>query len=214
MKKEKHTISPTEAEARRRAVLELSDDAFVAQYERFVRNTVRKIFYYSGSDASFDSDDLVQIGLLKLLNARKHYNGSVAFSAYAYVVVQNAVRSEIRSRKAHMDFDNRILVDFEELESGEALISPPSEFFDTSFEAGIDPLISSDAASAIHRIYDSAKPANQRNIAFFIAHAEGESIGSIAGRSGLSSERVRTYINRGKTYLAAQPSLKKLAFGA
>ncbi len=211
--KEKTIVSPTEADARRRAVLEMSDDAFVAQYERFVRGIVRQTFYFAGADASFDVDDLVQIGLLKLLKARNRYNGSAAFSTYAYVVVQNAVRSEVRAHKAHMDFENRILVDFEAFEDGEELISPP-QFFDESFSEGIEPLISSDATSAIHRIYSDAKPANRRNIEFFVAHAEGETVDSIAIRSGLPSARVRTYINRGKTYLAAQPSLKKLAFGA
>lgn len=198
--KEKHTVSPTEAEVRKKEILALNDNEFVVNYERFVRSVVKQTFYFAGADASFDIDDLVQIGLLKLLNARNRYTGSSAFSTYAYTCIRNAIRSEIRARKAHMDFENRILVDFDD--------------FDTSFEAGIDPLISSDAASAIHRIYDSAKPANKRNIAFFLAHVEGESIESIAFRSGLASARVRTFINRGKAYLAAQPSLRKLAFGA
>lgn len=215
MKTKTTTVTPSTSEERKQEILALDDETLVRNYQPLVKSVIGKYFFSGGADASFDKDDLLQVGLLALLKAQKKYDGTTAFSTYASAAVRNALLSEIRKHKPNMDFSNRVLMNMECLEENEEFSNFADKYPDlVDFSFGENLLFSSEFSSALNRTYASAKPANRRNIDFFLAHIDGESIESIAFRSGLASARVRTFINRGKAYLADQSVLRKIAFGA
>ena len=68
-----------------------ADNAFVAQYEKFVRGVASQLVAQLGLDCDFE--DVVAFGLAGLLEARARYDASkgIAFKSFAYYRVRGAM---------------------------------------------------------------------------------------------------------------------------
>lgn len=78
-----------------------AEETLIMRYTRLARACARPLFLAGG-----DSEDLVQEGLMGLLDAIREFDGSqgAAFATFARVCVQNRLRSAVRSaaREKHM----------------------------------------------------------------------------------------------------------------
>lgn len=78
-----------------------AEEALILRYTRLVRACARPLFLAGG-----DSEDLVQEGLLGLLDAIREFDSrqGASFGTFARVCVQNRLRSAVRSaaREKHM----------------------------------------------------------------------------------------------------------------
>lgn len=78
-----------------------AEEALILRYTRLTRACARPLFLAGG-----DSEDLVQEGLLGLLDAIREFDSrrDAAFATFAQVCVQNRLRSAVRSaaREKHM----------------------------------------------------------------------------------------------------------------
>lgn len=100
---EKNRPNPTD-EALLQAVREgdrSAEETLIMRYTRLARACARPLFLAGG-----DSEDLVQEGLMGLLDAIREFDSSqgAAFATFAQVCVQNRLRSAVRSaaREKHM----------------------------------------------------------------------------------------------------------------
>lgn len=79
----------------------VAEEALILRYTRLVRACARPLFLAGG-----DSEDLVQEGLLGLLDAIREFDSrqGASFGTFARVCVQNRLRSAVRSaaREKHM----------------------------------------------------------------------------------------------------------------
>lgn len=93
-----------------------AEEALILRYTRLTRACARPLFLAGG-----DSEDLVQEGLMGLLDAIREFDGSqgAAFATFARVCVQNRLRSAVRSaaREKHMALN--AAVPWEEQETSE-----------------------------------------------------------------------------------------------
>lgn len=93
-----------------------AEEALILRYTRLTRACARPLFLAGG-----DSEDLVQEGLMGLLDAIREFDGSqgAAFATFARVCVQNRLRSAVRSaaREKHMALN--AAVPWEEQEASE-----------------------------------------------------------------------------------------------
>lgn len=93
-----------------------AEETLIMRYTRLTRACARPLFLVGG-----DSEDLVQEGLMGLLDAIREFDGSqgAAFATFARVCVQNRLRSAVRSaaREKHMALN--AAVSWEEQETSE-----------------------------------------------------------------------------------------------
>ncbi len=93
-----------------------AEETLILRYTRLTRACARPLFLAGG-----DSEDLVQEGLMGLLDAIREFDGSqgAAFATFARVCVQNRLRSAVRSaaREKHMALN--AAVPWEEQETSE-----------------------------------------------------------------------------------------------
>lgn len=98
-----------------------AEGALITRYTRLVRACARPLFLAGG-----DSEDLVQEGLLGLLDAIREFDNcrDAAFPTYAQVCIQNRLRSAVRSaaRAKHMVLN--AAVPWEEHEASEGTPGP------------------------------------------------------------------------------------------
>ena len=84
-----------------------AEEALIVRYTRLIRACARPLFLAGG-----DSEDLVQEGLMGLMDAIREFDGSqgAAFSTFARVCVQNRLRSAVRSaaREKHMALNDAV----------------------------------------------------------------------------------------------------------
>lgn len=92
-----------------------AEEALILRYTRLARACARPLFLAGG-----DSEDLVQEGLMGLLDAIREFDGAqgAAFGTFAQTCVQNRLRSAVRSaaREKHMALNGA--VPLEETEAG------------------------------------------------------------------------------------------------
>lgn len=93
-----------------------AEETLILRYTRLTRACARPLFLAGG-----DSEDLVQEGLMGLLDAIREFDGSqgATFATFARVCVQNRLRSAVRSaaREKHMALNAAI--PWEEQETSE-----------------------------------------------------------------------------------------------
>lgn len=106
MSGKKPTFDPSAAAdeallAAARAGDRVAEETLILRYTRLTRACARPLFLAGG-----DSEDLMQEGLLGLLDAIREFDGrrDAAFATFAQVCVQNRLRSAVRSaaREKHM----------------------------------------------------------------------------------------------------------------
>ena len=87
-----------------------AEQMLVVRYNRMVRACARPYFLAGG-----DSEDLIQEGMLGLINAIREYDGekNTLFKTYAEVCVKNRLYSAIRAskREKHTPLNNYISID-------------------------------------------------------------------------------------------------------
>ena len=66
-----------------------------ARYKSMIRSLARRFYLVGG-----DNEDLMQEGVIGLLNAINTYNGSCLFSTYAYACIKNAMISAVNSAQS------------------------------------------------------------------------------------------------------------------
>lgn len=199
----------TEIEKRKNEIISMSGDELVCKYSNLVKKVVYDTVKTTGADASVDFDDFYQIGSMAMVNAAKKYDGSTAFTTFAYTCIKRAILSNLRVRFKHMDFGNRTLMSEEEMvwtvDGSGAAYESFSDDMDTRFKRN-------DIHQAMIKIYNNAKPATQRNIeAFILRQYDEKSIEEIASIMNAPVDSVYQFVGQGKMYLAKQPSLRELA---
>lgn len=175
---------------RKNDICSLSDDELVAKHQglahKVVNDTVWQYF-----DPMIEHDDLVQIGLLKLIELKESYDGSTEFSTFAYHCIKNAIRKTVIHSISKMNEREKVGLDCVDKLSA----------YEDSEKWAIDDIIAD--------IKNRATEANRRNIEYYFRRVTGESIEDISNSTGLNCGYVRTLINRGKNYLASQTILRE-----
>ncbi len=94
-----------------------AEEALILRYTRMTRACARPLFLAGG-----DSEDLVQEGLLGLLDAIREFDSrrDAAFATFAQVCVQNRLRSAVRSaaREKHMALNAAVPLEEQETSEG------------------------------------------------------------------------------------------------
>lgn len=207
----------SDCEARRKAIMSLSQDELIKKYSDTIKRAVRSCVWNTGADASVDYADFFQIGCLAVCKVQEKYDGSSEFSSYIFTCVINAVRKQIKKLKKHMEFEKRFLVDdetfnrlFDTIDEDAEYYIPQHEKCYDPFEEKMDPLYGEDGLySAIRKVYSKAKPTTKRNIVAFLMREEECSIEEIASTFGSTKDQASCYISAGKKYLAKQTEIKK-----
>lgn len=100
-----------------------AEEALLVRYTRLTRACARPLFLAGG-----DSEDLVQEGLMGLLDAIREFDSrqGVAFAAFARVCVQNRLRSAVRSaaREKHMALNAAVPWEEQETSTGQGHENP------------------------------------------------------------------------------------------
>lgn len=100
-----------------------AEEALIMRYTRLTRACARPLFLAGG-----DSEDLVQEGLMGLLDAIREFDSSqgAAFATFARVCVQNRLRSAVRSaaREKHMALNAAVPWEGQEASEGGGAKSP------------------------------------------------------------------------------------------
>lgn len=104
-----------------RAGDQIAEETLILRYTRLVRACARPLFLAGG-----DSEDLLQEGLLGLLDAIREFDDckDAAFATFARICVQNRLRSAVRSatREKHMALN--AAVPWEGREASESGLGP------------------------------------------------------------------------------------------
>ena len=66
-----------------------------ARYKNMIRSLARGLFLVGG-----DNEDLMQEGVLGLLNAVNTFNGATSFSTYAYTCIKNSMLTAVNSAQS------------------------------------------------------------------------------------------------------------------
>lgn len=94
-----------------------AEEELIVRYTRLVRVCARPLFLAGG-----DSEDLVQEGLLGLLDAIREFDSSrdAGFATFARVCIQNRLRSAVRSaaREKHMALNAAVPLEEREASEG------------------------------------------------------------------------------------------------
>ncbi len=94
-----------------------AEEELIVRYTRLVRVCARPLFLAGG-----DSEDLVQEGLLGLLDAIREFDSSrdAGFATFARVCIQNRLRSAVRSaaREKHMALNAAVSLEEREASEG------------------------------------------------------------------------------------------------
>lgn len=94
-----------------------AEETLILRYTRLVRACARPLFLAGG-----DSEDLVQEGLLGLLDAIREFDNGrdAAFATFARVCIQNRLRSAVRSaaREKHMALNAAVPLEGQEAAEG------------------------------------------------------------------------------------------------
>lgn len=94
-----------------------AEEELIVRYTRLVRACARPLFLAGG-----DSEDLVQEGLLGLLDAIREFDSSrdAGFATFARVCIQNRLRSAVRSaaREKHMALNAAVPLEEREASEG------------------------------------------------------------------------------------------------
>lgn len=95
----------------------VAEETLIVRYTRLVRVCARPLFLAGG-----DSEDLVQEGLLGLLDAIREFDGGrdAGFATFARVCIQNRLRSAVRSaaREKHMALNAAVPLEEREASEG------------------------------------------------------------------------------------------------
>lgn len=70
-------------------------ETIYARYKNMIRSSARRFYLVGG-----DNEDLMQEGVIGLLNAVNTFNGSTSFSTYAYTCIKNAMLSAVFSAQS------------------------------------------------------------------------------------------------------------------
>lgn len=103
----------------------------ILRYSRLVWSNARRLFLFGG-----DYEDLVQEGMIGLLNAIRQYRqGDVSFAAYANTCIKNRMLSAVRDAASmkHSPLNDSVSIDklfFDETVSDALSISPEDRFID------------------------------------------------------------------------------------
>ncbi len=70
-------------------------EVIYARYKNMIRSLARGLFLVGG-----DNEDLMQEGVLGLLNAVNTFNGATTFSTYAYTCIKNSMLTAVNSAQS------------------------------------------------------------------------------------------------------------------
>lgn len=70
-------------------------EVIYARYKNMIRSLARGLFLVGG-----DNEDLMQEGVLGLLNAINTFNGATSFSTYAYTCIKNSMLTAVNSAQS------------------------------------------------------------------------------------------------------------------
>jgi len=70
-------------------------EVIYARYKNMIRSLARGLFLVGG-----DNEDLMQEGVLGLLNAVNTFNGATSFSTYAYTCIKNSMLTAVNSAQS------------------------------------------------------------------------------------------------------------------